>query len=143
MSLSIHMSWILVGALALEGLVGYPNALWRIMGHPVSWMGHGLSLGEGWFNSHSKHPMRDFFSGTIWLILLITLVGGAAWSVSIFLRGCAYGWVAELLLVATLVAGRSLYDHVAAVKDALQMSDIGKGREQVALIVGRSTDDLE
>jgi len=132
-----------MGALALEGLVGYPNALWRIMGHPVSWMGHGLSLGERWLNSCGRSTMRDFFSGAAWLALLVSLVGGAAWFLSGFLKEFSYGWVAELLLMTTLIAGRSLYDHVAAVKNTLHVPDIEKAREKVALIVGRNPDNLD
>jgi len=143
MSVSVHMPWMLVGAMALEGLVGYPNALWRIIGHPVSWMGHGLRLGEGWLNSRGKRAANDFMLGTVWLLLLVSLVGGIAWSLSGFLRTFTYGWVGELFLMATLIAGRSLYDHVAAVKDALSGTSIDEARRKVALIVGRSPDTLD
>ncbi len=143
MVISAHMPWILVGALALEGLVGYPNALWRIMGHPVSWMGHSLNLGERWLNSCGRRAVRDLFFGTVWLVLLIALVGGTAWSLSNLLSKFSYGWAAELLLMTTLIAGRSLYDHVAAVRAALQVSAIEQAREKVALIVGRNPEGLD
>lgn len=143
MSVAVHMPWVLVGAMALEGLVGYPSALYRTIGHPVSWMGRGLSLGERLLNSHGNNAARDFISGTAWLVFLGALVGAAAWSLSGFLREFAHGWIVELILITTLIAGRSLYDHVAAVKDALSGPSIEEAREKVGLIVGRNPDNLD
>jgi adenosylcobinamide-phosphate synthase len=46
-------------------------------------------------------------------------------------------------LASTLVAQRSLYEHVAAVADALDARGLEAGRETVAKIVGRDTRELD
>ena len=46
-------------------------------------------------------------------------------------------------LASTLIAQRSLYEHVAAVADALDKGGVEAGREAVAKIVGRDTRTLD
>ncbi|WOF72601.1 adenosylcobinamide-phosphate synthase CbiB [Parvibaculaceae bacterium PLY_AMNH_Bact1] len=143
MLFGLHTSWILLGALALEGAVGYPAWIWRSIGHPVSWMGRFLSFGEAWLNSHSRHPRRDFLSGMVWLAGGITLLGAMTWTLSATLGHVAHGWMVELLIIATLVASRSLHTHVRDVQSALSCNNIADARQKVSLIVGRNTDALE
>ena len=53
------------------------------------------------------------------------------------------GWVAELLLVAVLLAQRDLFDHVRRVRKALDSGGVEAGRESVAEIVGRDTGRMD
>src|SRR5262249_32885572 len=53
------------------------------------------------------------------------------------------GWIAELLLVAVLLAQRDLFDHVRRVKRALETGGVTAGRDAVAAIVGRDTARLD
>ena len=140
---ALHIPWLILGALALEGLLGYPSIFWRTIGHPVSWMGRFLSLGESWMNTHSLHPRRDFIAGMVWLAVGVTLLGWMALCLSMTLSQMTYGWVGELLIIATLIASRSLYTHVRDVYAALSRNNIEDARENVSLIVGRNTDTLE
>ncbi len=140
---ALHTPWILLGALVLEGLVGYPSALWRVVGHPVSWVGRFLRFGETMLNTRGEKSGRDFLTGTLWLIVGLVIIGSGLAALSTALHQVPYGWIVELLLIATLVAGRSLYTHVAAVRDALTGSEINDARQKVALIVGRNTENLD
>ncbi len=45
MSLSVTIPLCCL-ALAIEGLVGYPAWLYRVLGHPVTWMGGVLAVLE-------------------------------------------------------------------------------------------------
>lgn len=143
MGIGLDTSWVLLGALALEGAAGYPAILWRSIGHPVSWMGRFLSFGENWLNSHGRHPMRDLMRGMAWLAFGVISLGGFMWFLSVTLRQLSFGWLLELLIIATLVASRSLYTHVRAVHTALANKNIADARQKVSLIVGRNTDALE
>lgn len=143
MLVGLDTTWVLLGALALEGGAGYPALVWRTIGHPVSWMGQFLSLGESWMNTHSLHPRRDFITGMIWLAVGVTLLGWMTWCLSMTLSQMTYGWIGELLIIATLIASRSLYIHVRDVYAALSRNNIEQARENVSLIVGRNTDTLE
>jgi adenosylcobinamide-phosphate synthase len=53
-----------------------------------------------------------------------------------------FGWVATIVVVAIFLAGRSLYDHVAAVPKAFA-SGIDAARAAVARIVGRDPASLD
>lgn len=143
MLVGAHTAWVLLGALVLEGMVGYPDAVWRRIGHPVSWMGRFLDRGEAWFNSRGGKTGRDFLGGTLWLVLGAAIVGGAMWLVGDALRQMPYGWIVEIVIMATLIAGRSLYTHVRDVQTALAGMSIEAARLKVSLIVGRNTDALE
>ena len=143
MLVGLDTTWVLLGALAFEGVIGYPTLVWQKIGHPVSWMGRFLSLGETWLNSNSRNPRRDFIAGMAWLAVAVSLLSGMMWFLSATLRQVAVEWVFELLIIATLIASRSLYTHVRDVYAALSGRNIEEARENVSLIVGRNTDTLE
>eukprot|EP00439_Symbiodinium_sp_Y106_P088429 s1_g965.t1 len=106
-------------------------------------MGRFLDLGEAWLNSRGQNAVRDLISGMLWLGVGAAALGGVMWLVSDALRHIAYGWVVELVIMATLIASRSLYSHVRDVQTALEGTGVEAAREKVALIVGRNTDELE
>ena len=54
-----------------------------------------------------------------------------------------FGWLAELALIVSLLAQRSLYSHVRRVGVALQEKGLDAGRAQVAHIVGRDVRTLD
>ena len=61
------------------------------------------------------------------------------------LLGCVLSWfggLVEMLVVAVLLAQKSLVEHVRAVADALRVS-LGDGRRAVAMIVGRDTAGMD
>ncbi len=82
-------------------------------------------------------------AGLLSLAAILAAAGGAAW---IFADWAGRGLVGFLLLAlaaSSLVAQRSLYDHVANVARALEREGIAGGREKVARIVGRDVAALD
>ena len=128
--------------LLLEGLLGYPQALFRAIGHPVTWIG-GLIAGLDRSLNRENWPffMRRIM-GVLALICLIFVTGGLAYAIERGLGHYALGLFAIILLAATLPAQRSLDEHVRAVADALQNEGLEGGRKAVSMIVGRKTDAL-
>jgi adenosylcobinamide-phosphate synthase len=59
------------------------------------------------------------------------------------LRPGLIGQAIEVILASSLIAQRSLYDHVAAVASALAKDGLSAGRAAVARIVGRDTAELD
>src|SRR6056297_786791 len=53
-----------------------------------------------------------------------------------------FGWAVEIIVVAVLLAQRSLVDHVRAVADALRLS-VAEARRAVGMIVGRDTAKMD
>lgn len=53
------------------------------------------------------------------------------------------GWLAQVWMIYTLLAGRCLSDAALAVFDALQHGTLAQSREKLSWIVGRDTSQLE
>ncbi len=134
---------LLAIALGIEAALGYPDALYRAIGHPVTWIGRLIAALERGLNRGSDRRRR--LAGVLTLILLLAVVGGVAG----LLTGVAAfaGPLPALLILgllcASLPAQRSLHQHVAAVETALRTGGIEAGRRAVSMIVGRDPDRLD
>lgn len=134
---------IMIAGLLLEALFGYPPALFKAIGHPVSWMGAMLSWSERTFNKSEYSNKVRFTLGGLSLTFLLIVVGGVSVIVQLLLLQLPYGVFILCLLCASLLAGRSLYVHVADVARALEHHGVKGGRKAVALLVGRDPDGLD
>ncbi|MEL7153581.1 MAG: adenosylcobinamide-phosphate synthase CbiB, partial [Pseudomonadota bacterium] len=121
-------------AMALDAMVG--EARWLRLGlpHPVVIIGNAISLLERRLNTGARRRPKGIFA----LCLLVTCglvltIPFAFWE---------HGWIIETWVAAILIAQRSLVDHVRAVADGLRNS-LKKGREEVAMIVGRDPESLD
>ena len=127
------MAWLLAPlALLIERVVGYPPALFRAIGHPVTWMGALI----GWLEVRLNQGENRRLKGVVLLLLLL----GTGLAVSLLIvaltRRVPFGWVVEALLASTLLAQKELGRAVKAVADTLAVS-LDSGRAAVSQIVGR------
>ena len=133
-------------AVAVEAAFGYPDALYRAIGHPVTWIGRLIAWCEqAWNSPQSSYDQRRFFGVVTLLVLLATsLLGGLAiaWLCGALLPGIA-GTILCAVLASSLLAQRSLHDHVEAVATALEREGVVGGRKAVSMIVGRDTSELD
>ena len=119
---------VLLLAMLLDALLGEPDWLWRRLPHPAVLMGRMVGWCDKRFNTGAARQARGL-AVILGLALLMVLLGR-------FLE--AFGALVEILVVAVLLAQRSLVVHVQAVADGLRMS-LGEGRRQVGMIVSRDT----
>src|SRR5205807_10170079 len=75
--------------------------------------------------------------GSVTVIVLGAAASTLGLAIQRLCRGHLLGAGFEALLIAVLVAQRSLFDHVAAVADALDAGGLAAGRAAVRHIVGR------
>ena len=129
-------------ALLAERIFGYPKPLYRMVGHPIGWMGKLLSTLEIALYDSGAEPMQARLRGAATLIILVIAAAIPAMLVSSFLSGFRYGWIIEALLAATLIAQHSLHEHVSAVGKGLDIS-LTEGRKAVSMIVGRDPASLD
>src|SRR5450432_1066227 len=130
-------------ALLLEIMIGYPDRLLRMIGHPVTWMGRLIGALDRGLNLDTATPAARRMAGTFAVLVLITAVGTIAF---LFERGLLWlplGSVAAALLASTLLAQRSLHEHVARVATALEEAGVTAGRTAVSHIVGRDAQPLD
>ncbi len=131
---------IMLVALGLEAVFGWPDWLFRRIGHPVTWIGSAITWLERSLNRAG--PWRVAAGGAVSL-LVSALAAGIAWGLARMLPGDVLGIVVSGALAAPLVATRSLHDHVAAVSRGLGTGDLMQARQAVAMIVGRDTNGLD
>ncbi len=129
-------------ALVLDALFGEPDWLYRRVPHPVAWLGARIEAGEVIWNrddltaaARSRRGLALTLAVTLSVLVIGLALGLILWAVP-------GGWLLEAALAATLLAGRDLYDHVAAVARNLARS-LPEGRAAVAHIVGRDPDALD
>ncbi|MCH7889096.1 MAG: cobalamin biosynthesis protein CobD [Proteobacteria bacterium] len=134
---------LLLLALLLDAYIGDPPGLWRVAPHPVALMGRAVAGLERRLNRESRGEADRRVRGVL-VVLFLTAAGAAVgWAISRTARAVPFGWLAELALVMTLVAQRSLYRHVGAVARALEEGGLAEGRRAVAHIVGRNPANLD
>jgi adenosylcobinamide-phosphate synthase len=133
-------------ALIVEAVAGYPQALVQRIGHPVTWMGALIERAEAAWNEGHLSFARARLRGILALatLLLVTL------SVTLLIdRGLhlvlpvTLALAVEAVLASTLLAGRSLDEHVTDVAEALESRGLLGGRAAVSRIVGRDPETLD
>ena len=121
---------ILVAAMLLDAAFGEPKLIWDRIPHPAVLMGRLIAALDARFNRGDRRRQK-----------------GTAVAAALALGALFTGWLIQLipdrgfletLLVAILLAQRSLVDHVRAVATGLRRS-LADGRAAVAMIVGRDT----
>ncbi|WP_142585208.1 adenosylcobinamide-phosphate synthase CbiB [Methylobacterium symbioticum] len=134
---------VLALALAIEAAAGYPDALYRALGHPVTWIGRLIAALDAALNRGSFARRRA--GGVLAVLVLLAVVGAAALTLTALagLAGPLAGLVPLALLCASLPAQRSLHDHVARVAAALRDEGLEGGRRAVSMIVGRDPATLD
>ena len=127
-------------ALAIDRLIGWPDWLYVRIGHPVTWVGRLVVALETRLN-------RPGFSRRSTGILALVLCLATVLLPSVIMQLCLprdmTGILAGGCLAWPLVAVRSLHDHVAAVAKPLVAGDLAGARLAVSMIVGRKPDMLD
>lgn len=129
-------------ALLAEAAVGYPDRLFRAVGHPVTWIGRLIAALDRALNDPAQSPARRKAGGVVALAVIVAASGVPAWAVATLL-GSGAGLVATALLASSLLAQRSLGQHVGAVAGALETGGLDAGRKAVSRIVGRDPETLD
>ena len=126
-------------AAVIEAVVGYPDAIYRVIGHPVTWIGRLIAWGDRAWNSERRSFETRRLAGVATVVLLLSVSIG----VGLLLTHVLPHVVLVAILASSLLAQRSLDTHVAAVANALERDGIDAGRRAVAMIVGRDTAQLD
>ena len=139
------MSTCLV-ALLIEGLLGYPAALFTLISHPVTWIGALIGRLDEALNDENADFGTRRRNGALALAVVLIASGGGAASIQVLvfllLPPLAVPVVLGLL-ASSCLAQRSLFAHVRHVETALRISGLAEARRAVAMIVGRDTAVLD
>ena len=130
-------------ALLLDVAIGDPKRLYALVPHPVVLIGRIIGAMDEVLN---RDEIKSRLKKMLGILLVISLCSGMA-IIGILISGALaehyWGWVAEAFVISMFLAGKSLADHVAAVRYALVNEDLEEGRVAVSAIVGRDTEALD
>jgi adenosylcobinamide-phosphate synthase len=124
---------LLLGAMALDAVMGEPRWIWSRVPHPAVLMGRVIDWCDQRFNIFPQ-----WHNG---VLVVMGLVAGAG-LLGVIIESLPLGWLWSLIGGAILLAQRSLVSHVQAVADGLRYG-VGEGRRAVAMIVGRDTSGMD
>ncbi len=134
---------VVILALAFDALIGDPDRIWRKFPHPVVWMGRAVGFFDRVWNRESWSFRQRQVAGALAAALLAC---GAAILGILIERGAQqipFGSFALALVASIFIAQRSLYEHVARVRDAFTEGRLESARRAVAMIVGRDPQQLD
>jgi adenosylcobinamide-phosphate synthase len=133
-------------ALLIEAAFGYPDWLFRQIGHPVVWIGGVISRLDKRLNDPRLPSAARRMRGVLALLLLLGLVLLSASALALalpLLIGAGGSLIILALLTSSLIAQRSLHAHVVAVAEGLERGGLAAGRAAVSRIVGRNPAHLD
>ena len=130
--------FILLAALALDALIGDP----RWLPHPVRLMGWLTGLLDRALNRERLGVGVRVLLGGVAVVLVAGASAAAGWAIATHAAMLAWGWLAELALVATLLAQRTMADHMVRVARALD-AGVEPARAELRHIVGREVHALD
>lgn len=113
--------------------------------HPVRWIGNLIAwLQRGIRACCRSERALKLGGGLLWLAV-VGITWGVNWGVLALLTAIHpwLGWLAEVWMIYTCLAGRCLSDAALAVHQALRQSTLEESRRQLSWIVGRDTSQLE
>ena len=129
-------------ALLVDRIIGDPPWLWRYLAHPVVLIGRVIDRLEARLLKPGDDPERQRRQGEVLAGSLVAgalLIGGLLQAA---LLALPLGVVWLGVVMSTLLAQKSLIDHVRAVATGLAI-DAETGRAAVAQIVGRDASALD
>ena len=130
-------------ALLIEASFGYPDRLVRTIGHPVIWLGRMIGWLDRTLNRETRSDTDRRIAGFLAALCIVVVPAAVAFVVERCVLSLPFGFLAVGVLASSLLAQRSLHDHVERVASALEQDGIDGGREAVSHIVGRDPQALD
>jgi adenosylcobinamide-phosphate synthase len=130
-------------AMLIELCLGYPQAVLRAIGHPVTWIGHLISALDRTLNREAAGANTRRAAGVAAVLILLAVVCTIAFLVQHELLRLPVGLLVAAIIASALLAQRSLHRHVADVALTLSTGDVAAARVAVSHIVGRDTAALD
>jgi adenosylcobinamide-phosphate synthase len=142
-AVAAHPLLLLAAGLALDAWLGDMPGLFARVPHPVVLAGRAVAFVDRKLNREIRSEASRRVRGAITVLVLVGAAAALGLGVERLCRGRPAGVAVEILLIAVLVAQRSLFDHVGAVARALARGGLSAGREAVRHIVGRDPASLD
>ncbi len=135
---------VLLLALALDLVVGGEAALWRVVPHPVTWVGAAARWLDVRLNREQRSARTRRLRGVLAVVVLSVAAAALGLALTLALGALRFGWAIEAVIVAILLVQKSHFLLVAEVAGSLAAPPaVTDAREAVARIAGRDPDRLD
>jgi adenosylcobinamide-phosphate synthase len=134
---------LLLAALVLEPLLGEARGLLAKLPHPVRLIGALVALLDRKLNREHRSDAERRRRGILLVIFVCASSAALGVAAAWLARQVPFGWLLELALIISLLAQRSLFQHVRRVGEALRSDGLEAACAQVAHIVGRDVRQLD
>jgi len=131
-----------LAALVLDALAGEPAVLYRRVPHPIVALGRVIAAVERRLWREEAGSVARGRAGRRLVAATLALAGAIGLAATPLLWLGPAGWLVAGALASTLIAHRSLVEHVGAVAGGLDRG-LDAGREAVSRIVGRDPTVLD
>lgn len=125
----------------LDFIIGDPQN-WP---HPVRWIGNLISAVQRVVRRycHSDRALR--IGGALMWIVVVGLTWAVSWGILALAQSIHpwFGWVVEVWMIFTVLAGRCLANAALDVERPLRAGNLAASREKLSWIVGRDTSQLQ
>ncbi|MGB0671203.1 MAG: adenosylcobinamide-phosphate synthase CbiB [Rhodospirillales bacterium] len=135
-------TWLLLGAVVIDALIGDPKGLYAHLPHPVVLIGRLVGWFDKAWNRETEPASARSGRGALVALLVMALATLVGCLLTWLCRVIPFGWGLEVLLISTLIAWRGLFDAVLNVAKGLEVN-LKTGREAVSHIVGRDPTRLD
>ncbi|GLS17770.1 cobalamin biosynthesis protein CobD [Labrys miyagiensis] len=135
--LSLAIAW------AFEMIFGYPRPLYARIGHPVTWMGALVAGLDRRLNVEADSRSTRRSAGIVATGVLVVVAGLGAYLVERLCLSFTYGFIPLGIIASSLIASKSLAEHVENVAQGLETGGLAGGRKAVSMIVGRNPETLD
>jgi adenosylcobinamide-phosphate synthase len=134
---------LLVFGMAIDAMFGDMPAVFAHIPHPIVLAGRAIAFFDRKLNRPTRSERSRRERGVVTTVVLIAAAAGLGYAFEWLCRGSLVGAAVEALAIGILLAGRSLYEHVAAVAVALEWGGLPAGRDAVRHVVGRDPASLD
>jgi adenosylcobinamide-phosphate synthase len=134
---------LLFMAIAIDAALGEMGPLFRLLPHPVVLIGRVIGMLDQRLNRPERSAEERRRRGILVALGLGLGALGVGGLIAFLARVLPHAWLFEIFVAATLIAQRSLFEHVHDVAVALKDSGLEAGRYAVSRIVGRDPQSLD
>jgi adenosylcobinamide-phosphate synthase len=134
---------LLLMAIGLDAALGEMGPLFRLLPHPVVVIGRLIGFLDKRLNRLERSDLNRRIRGLFLALGMLGLALAVGGAIAFVARAVPHGWIIEVFVAATLLAQRSLFQHVADVAAALNGGGLEAGRYAVSRIVGRDPQSLD
>src|SRR6185295_3341431 len=101
--------WLPAAALAVEACIGYPQALYARISHPVVWIGRLIETLERRWNDPARSDAMRRILGVVAMLVVAGLAGAAGYAIQASAQQLPFGAIVVVIVATAGLAQRSLF----------------------------------